>query len=108
MVLAGVYLAQGNHSAAPLDGHHLLPPWHGLTSIVLIVNGFFTYAGVEVNAVHVDDLKNPAREFPRAILLAVILILLIFIPPTLAISIAVPSQHISLTAGVMQAFRQPA
>ena len=105
VVLAGLYLLQGNHSAAPLNTHHLLPPWHGLTSIVLIVNGFFTYAGVEVNAVHVDDLQNPAREFPRAILVAVILILLVFIPPTLAISIAVPSQHISLTAGVMQAFR---
>jgi glutamate:GABA antiporter len=105
VVLAGIYLLEGNHSAAPLNGHHVLPPWHGLTSIVLIVNGFFTYAGVEVNAVHVDDLRDAAREFPRAILLAVILILLVFIPPTLAISIAVPSQHISLTAGVMQAFR---
>jgi amino acid transporter len=105
VVMAGIYLLQGKHSAAPLTAHHLLPPWHGLTSVVLIVNGFFTYAGVEVNAVHVDDLRNPAREFPKAILLAVIVVLLVFIPPTLAISIAVPSQHISLTAGVMQAFR---
>ena len=105
VVMAVIYLLQGSHSAAPLNGHHVLPPWQGLTSIVLIVNGFFTYAGVEVNAVHVDDLRDPSREFPRAILLAVILILLVFIPPTLAISIAVPSQHISLTAGVMQAFK---
>jgi glutamate:GABA antiporter len=105
VVMAGIYLLQGKHSAAPLTAHHLLPPWHGLTSVVLIVNGFFTYAGVEVNAVHVDDLRDPAREFPKAILLAVIVVLLVFIPPTLAISIAVPSQHISLTAGVMQAFR---
>ncbi len=105
VVLAGIYLLQGNHSAAPLNGHHVLPPWHGLTSIVLLVNGFFTYAGVEVNAVHVDELRNAGREFPRAILLAVILILLVFIPPTLAIAVVVPSQHISLTAGVMQAFR---
>jgi glutamate:GABA antiporter len=104
VVLAVIYLLQGTHSAAPLNRHHLLPPWHGLTSIVLVINGFFTYAGVEVNAVHVDDLRNARREFPRAIFLAVILILLVFIPPTLAISVAVPSQHISLTAGVMQAF----
>jgi glutamate:GABA antiporter len=104
-VMAAIFIAQGNHSATPLNGHHVLPPWHGLTSIVLIVNGFFTYAGVEVNAVHVDDLQNPEREFPRAILVAVILILIVFIPPTLAISIAVPASHISLTAGVMQAFR---
>jgi amino acid transporter len=105
VVLAAIFLLGGNHSAAPLNGHHVLPPWQGLTSIVLIVNGFFTYAGVEVNAVHVDDLRDPARDFPKATLLAVILILLVFIPPTLAIGIAVPSQHISLTAGVMQAFR---
>jgi len=105
VVLAAIYLLQGSHSAAPLNGHHVLPPWQGLTSIVLIVNAFFTYAGVEVNAVHVDELRNPAREFPKAILVAVILILVVFIPPTLAISISVPSQHISLTAGVMQAFR---
>ena len=105
VVLAVIYLAQGNPSAAPLDSHHLLPPWSGLASIVLIVNSFFTYAGVEVNAVHVDDLRDAPREFPRAILVAVILILLVFIFPTLAISVAVPSTHISLTAGVMQAFR---
>jgi amino acid transporter len=105
VVLAILYLVQGNPSAAPLDSSHLLPPWNGLASIVLIVNSFFTYAGVEVNAVHVDELRDAPREFPRAILLAVILILLVFIFPTLAISVAVPSAHISLTAGVMQAFR---
>jgi amino acid transporter len=105
VVLAVIYLLQGNASAAPLNAHHVLPPWHGLTSIVLIVNGFFTYAGVEVNAVHVDDLRDAPRDFPKAVLLAVILVLLVFIFPTLAIAVAVPSAHISLTAGVMQAFR---
>ena len=65
VVLAAIYLLQGTHSAAPLNGHHVLPPWHGLTSIVLIVNGFFTYAGVEVNAVHVDDLRDPHARVPE-------------------------------------------
>ena len=37
--------------------------------------------------------------------MAVILIVLVFILPTLAISVAVPAGHISFTAGVMQAFR---
>jgi amino acid transporter len=105
VVFGTIYLAQGNHSAAPLNSHHLLPPWNGLASIVLIVNGLFTYAGVEVNAVHVDELRDAPREFPRAILLAVGLILLVFIFPTLAISAVIPSSQISLTAGVMQAFK---
>ncbi len=105
VLLAAIYLLQGNASAAPLNGGHVLPPWHGLTSIVLIVNSFFLYAGVEVNAVHVDELRDAPREFPKATLLAVVLILLIFILPTLAISVAVPAPHISFTAGVMQAFK---
>jgi glutamate:GABA antiporter len=105
VLLAAIYLLQGNASAAPLTAHHVLPAWNGLTSVVLIVNSFFLYAGVEVNAVHVDELRDAPREFPKATLLAVVLVLLVFIFPTLAISVAVPSAHISFTAGVMQAFK---
>jgi amino acid transporter len=105
VVLAAIFLLQGNASAAPLNTHHVLPSWHGLSSVVLVVNSFFLYAGVEVNAVHVDELRDAPREFPKATLIAVVLILLVFILPTLAISVAVPAAHISFTAGVMQAFR---
>ena len=105
VLMAAIYLLQGDASAAPLNAHHVLPTWNGLTSIVLIVNSFFLYAGVEVNAVHVDELRDAPREFPKATLLAVVLILLVFIFPTLAISVAVPAAHISFTAGVMQAFK---
>jgi glutamate:GABA antiporter len=107
LVALGVaWLLQGHHSAAPMNAQHLLPPWHGLASIVLVVNSFFTYAGVEVNAVHVDELRNPGREYPRSMFLAVALVLAVFIVPTLAISWVIPSGQISFTAGVMQAFNR--
>ena len=35
--LGVTYLAQGNHSAAPMTPSHLLPAWTGLGSIVLVV-----------------------------------------------------------------------
>jgi amino acid transporter len=105
LVALGVaYLLQGNHSAAPMTAQHLLPAWHGLASIVLVVNSFFTYAGVEVNAVHVDELRNPGRDYPKSIFLATALVLAVFILPTLAISWVIPAHQISFTAGVMQAF----
>jgi len=106
MALGVAYLVQGNHPAAPMTARHLLPAWNGLASIVLIVNSFFTYAGVEVNAVHIDELRNPAREYPRSIFLAMALVLAVFIGPTLAISWVVPSAQISFTTGVMQAFNR--
>ena len=104
VALGVAYLLQGNHSAAPMTAHHLLPAWQGIASIVLVVNSFFTYAGVEVNAVHIDELRNPSRDYPRSIFLALGLCLAVFIFPTLAISWVVPSHQISFTAGVMQAF----
>jgi glutamate:GABA antiporter len=104
VALGAAYLLRGNHSAAPMTTGHLLPAWNGLASIVLIVNSFFTYAGVEVNAVHVDELRNPAREFPRSVFVAMALVLAVFIFPTLAIAWVIPSARISLTTGVMQAF----
>jgi glutamate:GABA antiporter len=104
--LGVAYLLQGHHSAAPMTARHLVPAWQGLGSIVLVVNSFFTYAGVEVNAVHIDELRNPGRDYPKSIFLALGLCLAVFIFPTLAISWVVPSNQISFTAGVMQAFNR--
>ena len=104
VVLGMVFMAQGNPSAAPMDAAHILPPWAGVASLVLIVNNFLSYSGMEMNAVHVSSLKNPAKEFPKAMFLACALVLCIFIFPALAISWVVPANELSLTAGVMQAF----
>lgn len=106
VALGLAYLVQGKHSAAPMSPDHLLPAWHGLASIVLVVSSFFTYAGVEVNAVHVDELRNPARDYPRSIYLAIALVLVVFVFSTLAISWVVPAHQVSLTVGVMQAFNR--
>src|SRR5207342_1685463 len=104
VILGVVFLGQGHPSAAPMNASHLLPAWAGLSSLVLIVNNFLSYSGMEMNAVHVSSLRKPAKEFPRAMFLAMGLVLLIFILPALAISWVVPAEELSLTAGVMQAF----
>jgi amino acid transporter len=104
VVMGIIYLLQGNHSAAPMNTEHLLPAFTGLAGVVFIVNNFLAYSGMEMNAVHVDDLREPAKEFPKATFLSMGLVLAIFIVPALAISWVIPSQQLSLTAGVMQAF----
>ena len=104
VILGIVYLLQDNPSAAPMDADHLIPQWTGIASLVLIVNNFLSYSGMEMNAVHVGSLRNPKKEFPRTMFLACGLVLLIFILPALAISWVIPAEELSLTAGVMQAF----
>ena len=65
VILGIVYLAQGNPSAAPMTADHLLPAWTGIASIVLIVSNFGAYSGMEMNAVHVNRLKEPEQASSR-------------------------------------------
>ena len=104
VALGFVFLGQGNPSAAPMNTAHILPQWTGLASLVLIINNFLSYSGMEMNAVHVSSLRNPGKEFPRSMFTAMGLVLLIFILPALAMSWVVPAHDLSLTAGVIQAF----
>lgn len=106
VVLAVLFLAGGGSSSlpAPTVASDWLPAWTGITSIVLIVSNFLAYAGMEMNAVHVNEMVQPRRNFPRAIVLSAIIILVVFIFPTLAISVGVPADKVNLTQGVLQAF----
>lgn len=105
IVFAFLFLQDGGTSALqPVSDAQWLPTFTGLASIVLIVSNFLSYAGMEMNAVHVTDMKKPGSEFPKAIVLAVALILFIFILPTLAIAVGVPASSVNLTQGVLQAF----
>lgn len=106
VLFAILFLTSGGKSELPpVTEAQWLPTWTGIASIVLIVSNFLAYAGMEMNAVHVNELDRPGRNFPRAILLAAIVILIIFIFPTLALSVGVAPSDINLTQGVLQAFQ---
>src|SRR5689334_11317320 len=94
VILGIVYLGQGNASAAPMNASHFLPEWTGIASLVLIVNNFLSYSGMEMNAVHVGSLRNPRGEFPKAMFVACGLVLMIFILPALAISWVIPADEV--------------
>lgn len=105
IVLGVLWLTTGQPSQTSLAPEALIPPHTGLSAIVLIVSNVLAYAGMEVNAVHANDLKDPGRGFPKSMLIASILILGVFVLPTLAIAVAVPSSQLGLTNGINLAFQ---
>ncbi|MGN7800275.1 amino acid permease [Leifsonia sp. 22587] len=106
LILFGIiWLGTGHPSETPLTASAIIPPFTGIASIVLIVSNVLAYAGMEVNAVHANDLKNPGSGYPKTVLISSILILGIFIFPTIAISVAVPSSELGLTTGINLAFK---
>jgi amino acid transporter len=107
IVLIGLmifWLASGKPSQASIKASDIVPPFTGLSSIVLIVSNFIAFAGLEVNAVHIREMRKPVQNYMKALVLAVVLILFMYIPGTLAISVAVENKQIDLNAGAVQAF----
>jgi amino acid transporter len=106
IIFGAVWLAIGEPMHTSLHASALLPPWTGIASIVLIVSNVLAYAGMEVNAVHANDMEHPGSQFPRAIALATALILLVLVLPTLAIAFAVPHRELGLIDGINLAFKE--
>ncbi|MCE2079390.1 amino acid permease [Streptococcus thermophilus] len=102
--LGGMWLATGEPISHSYTESSFLPKVTGIGSLVLIINNVLAYAGMEVNAVHVDQMRNPKKDYTKSVFLAVILIMLVFIIPTLTISIAIPKRDLGLDNGIMVAF----
>ncbi|KTD18409.1 APC family permease [Legionella jordanis] len=104
IVLAIIWLLQGNPIAIDLSPHHLLPQWKDSQSWVSLTAIMTSFLGMELAAVHVRNVKDPQHNFPKAMFFSVILILTTMILGSLAIAFVLPQEKITLVAGVMQAF----
>ena len=81
------------------------PYMTGLGSVAFLAGIVLLFAGVEVQAVQVTEMEDPAKEFPAAMLLAAVIIFILFILGSFAVAAVIPAKEISLTAGLMQAFQ---
>ncbi len=103
IVLGAFWILEGNQLQFQFSWDHLIPDF-SLTTMVFFTGVLLAFAGMEMSAVHALDVEKPQRDYPRAILLSAILILIPSILGVLSIAIVVPQSDLSLTAGTMQAF----
>ena len=72
--------------------------WISFTAIIT------SLVGMELATVHVQKIKNAANMFPKAIIISTAIIFITIILGSLSIAFIIPSKHIQLVEGVMQAF----
>jgi len=97
-------VSQVGNAVAEKVHSRFFPHITGLGSIAFLAGIVLLFAGVEVQAVQVTDMKNPSKSFPAAMFLAAIIIFLLFLMGSFAVAAVIPAKDISLTAGLMQAF----
>lgn len=106
LIVLGVYwLASGRPSAIPFHASKLLPSFSSIDNLVFFAGVLLGFAGVEMAGYSAKQLKNIRRDYPRGVAASTLLILVLSILGTLAISFVVPDGKLSLVAGLMQAFQ---
>jgi amino acid transporter len=82
----------------------LVPSFSNLNDLVLLVTFVFFWLGIEVSAAHVNDLKNPGRNYPLTILAIALFGVITIIVGGLVVAWTVPVGNLSLIAGIQQTY----
>lgn len=84
----------------------LAPDFHNAQQLMLLAAMLVSFQGMEMSAVHVNEVDRPGKNYPRAIFAASAIILVVAVLGGLAIAEVVPAAQLSLSAGVCQAFEK--
>lgn len=104
IILGGVYVMAGHPIALSLQGG-VMPKFSGFHDLVLAAGVFLYFAGMEMQAVHVTNLNNPARNYPLSVAIAAVGVIVIFVLGTLAVAVVVPKASIDLNQSLLVAYR---
>ncbi|MBS1205071.1 MAG: gadC [Proteobacteria bacterium] len=104
VALAIWYLYSGAKVAIEINESTFFPDFTKLGTLVVFVAFILSYMGVEASATHVNEMRNPGRDYPLAMLLLMIAAISLSSVGGLAIALVIPQADINLSAGVMQTF----
>ncbi|MFA6916892.1 MAG: APC family permease [Parachlamydiales bacterium] len=104
IILGGVWVFSGQPLQISLTTENIIPPLAQTTSWISLIAIMASFLGMELSGVHVNDIHNPQKNFPKAVLLACLFIFMTMMLGSLAIAFVMPEQDINLIAGVMQMF----
>jgi amino acid transporter len=82
----------------------ITPDFSNKSSWVSLISIMAAFLGMELAGVHITEIKNPQKNFPIAIFVASLFILLSMLFGSLAIAIVIPKEDISLISGVLEVF----
>lgn len=102
--LGAAWMVMQNPLQIKLGWSHFLPQWHQKQDWVALTAIMTAFLGMELATVHVNDVHEPQKTFPKALFVSVVLILATMIAGSLSIAIVLPHDTIDLVDGVMQAF----
>jgi amino acid transporter len=102
LVVVAAILYHSRGSATHFSWAGMLPHWN-LGTVNFWSQIAFAFTGLELASAMSDEIRDPKRTFPRAILGSGVLIALIYIAGTIAVLTIVPAATVDAKSGVFQA-----
>lgn len=104
IILGAIWFFKGEPLQIHLSTENLIPPLHQTMSWVSLIAIMASFVGMELSGVHVNDIREPQHNFPKAVLLATFFIFTTMVLGSLSIAFVLPENQINLVSGVMQVF----
>lgn len=104
MGLAISYLASGEPIATEISWAAFVPDFTQIGTLVVFVAFILSYMGVEASATHVNEMKNPGRDYPLAMFLLMLAAIALSSIGGMSVAMVIPKEEINLSAGVVDTF----
>ncbi|GAB4393293.1 MAG: APC family permease [Gammaproteobacteria bacterium] len=104
VILGCCWVYAGKPAHITFSSAAMLPDFHHLSNLAFFVAVLFGLVGLEMSAVHAEEVRDPQRDYPRALFFSAIIIVLSLTLASLAIAIIVPRSELSLVSGLLDAF----
>lgn len=105
IILGIVWVVLGHHSQISFNLQSFIPDTNSLENIGFFTAVLFGLMGLEMSAIHAGEVKNPKQDYPKALLISVLLIFITLVLSSLAIAVIVPHNDIKLVTGLVAAFK---
>lgn len=105
ILLGAGWLWTGKPLALMPRMEHWLPHLNQMPNIAFLVIILFSLMGFEMSAAHAEAVKNPERDFPKALFYSGLIIVLSMVLASLAIVIVMPGKTLNIISGLNDAFQ---
>jgi len=106
LIVGGIVAFVRVGSAVPLAAPALLPELTAPATVANLATIALAFAGLEIGTVMGDEIRDPRRTVPRALLLSAVMITVLYVAGTATLLIAVPPGKVDIVTGIPQALAE--
>lgn len=102
ILLGVIWISTGHSIQIGFSPKDITPHFHDSGVLVSLTAIVLCFCGMEIATVHTQHVRNPKKDYPRALIFSVFFIMITMLLGALSIAITVDGKQLSLVSGIAQ------